>query len=46
MNLRRKRMILMRDVWYGYNRTASGNPVKLEAAKRLRQLTIYGNPAR
>ena len=43
MNLRRKRMILMRDVWYGYNRTASGNPVKLEAAKRLRQLTIYGN---
>ena len=23
--------------------TASGNPVKLEAAKRLRQLTIYGN---
>lgn len=43
MNLRRKRMILMRDVWYGYNRTASGNPVTLEAAKRLRQLTIYGN---
>lgn len=43
MNLRRKRMILMRDVWYGYNRTASGNPVKLEAAKRLRKLTIYGN---
>ncbi len=43
MNLRRKRMILMRDVWYGYNRTASGNPVTLDAAKRLRQLTIYGN---
>lgn len=43
MNLRRKRMILMRDVWYGYNRTAYGNPVTLEAAKRLRQLTIYGN---
>lgn len=43
MNLRRKRMILMRDVWYGYNRTASGNPVKLEAAKRLRKLTICGN---
>ena len=43
MNLRRKRMILMRDVWYGYLRTASGNPLTLQNAKRLRQLTIYGN---
>lgn len=43
MNLRRKRMILMHDVWYGYNRTASGNPLTLQATKRLRKLTIYGN---
>lgn len=43
MNLRRKRMILMDGQWYGYLRTASGNPLTLQSAKRLRQLTIYGN---
>ena len=43
MNLRRKRMMLMDGQWYGYLRTASGNPLTLQNAKRLRQLTIYGN---
>ena len=43
MNLRRKRMILMDGQWYGYLRTASGNPLTLQNAKRLRKLTIYGN---
>ena len=43
MNLRRKRMMLMDGQWYGYLRTASGNPLTLQAAKRLRKLTIYGN---
>ena len=43
MTLRRKRMILMDGQWYGYLRTASGNPLTLQNAKRLRKLTIYGN---
>lgn len=43
MNLRRKRMMLMDGQWYGYLRTASGNPLTLQNAKRLRKLTIYGN---
>lgn len=43
MNLRRKRMMLMDGQWYGYLRTASGNPLTLQAAKRLRSLTVYGN---
>ena len=43
MNLRRKRMMLMDGQWYGYLRTATGNPLTLQAAKRLRKLTIYGN---
>lgn len=43
MNLRRKRVMLMDGQWYGYLRTASGNPLTLQNAKRLRKLTIYGN---
>lgn len=43
MNLRRKRMMLMDGQWYGYLRTATGNPLTLQNAKRLRKLTIYGN---
>ena len=35
--------MLMDGQWYGYLRTASGNPLTLQNAKRLRKLTIYGN---
>ena len=35
--------MLMDGQWYGYLRTASGNPLTLQNAKRLRKLTICGN---
>lgn len=44
MNLRRKRLRLMRDTqWRGYARTAEGNPITLSQVRSLANLSVLGN---
>ncbi len=44
MNLRRKRLRLMRDTqWRGYARTAEGNPITLSQVRSLANLSALGN---
>lgn len=44
MNLRRKRLRLMRDTqWRGYLRTAEGNPVTLSHVRSMANLSVFGN---
>lgn len=44
MNLRRKRLRLMRDTqWRGYARTAEGNPITLSQIRSVLSLSVLGN---
>lgn len=44
MNLRRKRLRLMRDTqWRGYARTAEGNPITLSQVRSVANLSVLGN---
>lgn len=44
MNLRRKRLRLMRDTqWRGYARTAEGNPIILSQVRSVAALSVLGN---
>ena len=44
MNLRRKRLRLMRDTqWRGYARTAEGNPITLSQVRSVVSLSVLGN---
>ena len=44
MNLRRKRLRLMRDTqWRGYARTAEGNPITLSQIRSVATLSVLGN---
>lgn len=44
MNLRRKRLRLMRDTqWRGYARTAEGNPITLSQIRSVVSLSVLGN---
>ena len=44
MNLRRKRLRLMRDTkWRGYARTAEGNPITLSQVRSMVNLSVLGN---
>lgn len=44
MNLRRKRLRLMRDTqWRGYARTAEGNPITLPQIRSVVALSVFGN---
>ena len=44
MNLRRKRLRLMRDTqWRGYTRTAEGNPITLSQVRSVVALSVLGN---
>ena len=46
MNLRRKRLRLMRDTqWRGYARTATGNPILLSQVRSMANLSVLGNSA-
>lgn len=46
MNLRRKRLRLMRDTqWRGYARTAEGNPITLSQVRSVSALSVIGNSA-
>ena len=46
MNLRRKRLRLMRDTqWRGYARTAEGNPITLSQVRSMVNLSVLGNSA-
>ena len=46
MNLRRKRLKLMRDTqWRGYLRTATGNPITLSQVRSMVNLSALGNSA-
>ena len=46
MNLRRKRLKLMRDTqWRGYLRTATGNPITLSQVRSMVNLSAFGNSA-
>ena len=46
MNLRRKRLRLMRDTqWRGYARTATGNPIPLSQVRSMANLSVLGNSA-